>query len=187
MTEEKIDIEAASKEVELVSKRLALLHLAYAKTITEELGEERGKELALKSIKRYGRWIGEKRREEIEEKGLEPIPENFSEGEALRIPRFGMHSHLEETEDSTKLYGCTMGKLWREYGEEELGKLYCYVDPAKYMGFDEDYIQVHKKAMPAGDDCCEFVVRRSTDKEKELFRSDDEDFSFADEHLRDDP
>ncbi|MGM0406297.1 MAG: L-2-amino-thiazoline-4-carboxylic acid hydrolase [Thermoplasmatota archaeon] len=184
MTEKKIDIEEAAKEVELVSKRLALLHLAYAKTLTEELGKERGKELVLKSIKRYGRWIGEKRREEIEEKGLESIPENFSKGNKLRIPRFGMHSKLESTGDSMKLYGCAMGKLWREYGEEELGKLYCYVDPAKYMGFKEDYIQVHKRAMPAGDDLCEFVVRKSTKKEKELFRSDEEDFSDSDKHLK---
>ncbi len=184
MRQKKIDIEEAAKEVELVSKRLALLHLAYAKTLTEELGEERGEELVLKSIKRYGRWIGEKRREEIEEKGLEPIPENFSKGNVLRIPKFGMHSELESTGDSMKLFGCTMGKLWREYGEEELGRLYCYVDPAKYLGFNEDHIQVHKKAMPAGDECCEFVVRRSTKKEKELFKSEDEDFSDSDKHLK---
>lgn len=184
MTEKKIDIEEAAKEVELVSKRLALLHLAYAKTLTEELGEEQGKELVLKSIKRYGRWIGEKRRKEIEEKGLEPIPENFSRGDTLRIPKFGMHSELENTGDSMKLYGCAMGKLWSEYGEEELGKLYCYVDPAKYMGFNENYIQIHEKAMPAGDECCDFMVRKSTKKEKELFKSKEEDFLNVDEHLK---
>ncbi len=183
MDEKKIELKEAEKEVELISQRLALLHLSYAKAIIDELGEEKGEKLVLKAINNYGKSIGEKRREEIEKKGLEPIPENFGEGNVLRIPRFGMHSKLEVTEDSMKLYGCVMGKLWKEYGEEELGKLYCYVDPAKYLGFNEDFIQVHRKAMPAGDDFCEFVVRRSTEEEKELFNSGEKDFSQIDAHL----
>ncbi|MFO8109137.1 MAG: L-2-amino-thiazoline-4-carboxylic acid hydrolase [Thermoplasmata archaeon] len=184
MTEEMIGLKEAAKEVELVSRRVALLHISYAKMLTEEFGEERGRELILKAVKGYGRIIGEKRRKEIEERGMEPVPKNFGKGDVLRIPRFGVHSRLEETEDSMKLYGCAMGKLWREYGEEELGKLYCYVDPAKYMGFNEDFIQVHRKAVPAGGDFCEFVVRPSTEEERELFRSDKKDFSDADPGLK---
>ncbi len=184
MTEETITLEEAAKEVELVSQRLALLHLSYAKMLVSEFGEERGKELILKAIEDYGRNIGEKRREEIEQKGMEPTPENFSKGDAFRIPKFGMHSSLKETEDSMELYGCAMGKLWRRYGEEDLGKLYCYVDPVKYMAFNDEHIQVHRKAMPAGDDRCEFVVRPSTEDEKELFRSKQKDISEIDKHLK---
>ncbi len=185
MEKDKIPLDEAAEEVELVSKRLALLHLTYAQTLTEELGEEKGKELTLKAIKRYGKKIGEKRREEIEEKGLEPTAEHFSEGDVLRIPRFGMHSDLEEDEEGDlQLYGCTLGKFWKEEGEEELGRLYCYVDPAKYMGYNEDAIQIHDKALPAGDECCQFTVRSSTEEEKEMFRSEEEDFSDIDETLK---
>jgi len=34
--------------------RTALLHYAFTQTLIEELGEEKGKALALKAIKRYG-------------------------------------------------------------------------------------------------------------------------------------
>ncbi len=180
MAEEMILLKEAAREVELVSRRVALLHLSYAKMLTEEFGERHGKELILKAIKDYGKCIGEKRRDEIEERGMEPVPENFGKGDAMRIPRFGMHSRLEDSGRSMKLHGCVMGKLWREYGEEDLGKLYCYVDPAKYMGFNEYYIQVHEKAMPAGHEYCEFMVRPSTEAEKELFSSEEKDFSDID-------
>ena len=185
MSDNKIPLEEAEKEVELVSQRLAFLHLCYSKTLTEELGEEKGKELILKTIKEYGKTIGERRREEIEEKGLEPTAENFSEGDVLRIPRFGMHTDLKTNEKGNmELYGCAMGKFWKEEDEEELGKLYCYVDPAKYMGYNDEYIQIHHKALSAGDECCEFDVRKSTEEEKELFRSEDRNFIDIDECLK---
>jgi len=185
MTDNTISFEEAKKEVELVSRRLAFLHQCYAKTLIEDLGEEKGKKLILKAIKRYGKEIGERRREEIEEKGMEPTAENFSKGDVLRIPKFGMHTDLKTNEEGKmELYGCAMGKFWKEEGEEELGRLYCYVDPAKYMGYNDEYIQVHKKALPAGDVCCEFDVRDSTEEEKELFRSEDMDFSDIDKCLK---
>lgn len=186
MEEETIEVEEADRYVKKVSRRIALLHLSYAKTLTEELGEERGKQLVLKAIKRYGEHIGEARREEIEEKDLEPVPENFSEGESLSIPPFGMHSEVERDGDRMKAHGCVMGKLWREKGEEELGELYCYVDAAKYLAFNDDYVQTHTKALTAGDDYCEFEIDRSTEEQKSLFKNDEMDFSNVDKYLKED-
>ena len=183
MEEEFIEIEEAAKQIKTVSERIALLHLSYAKTLTEELGEEKGKQLILKAIKRYGKHIGEARREEIEEKGLDPTAENFSKGEKFSIPPFGMDSKIERKGERMRAYGCVLGKLWSEYDEEELGKLYCYVDAAKYLGFNEDCVQTHTKAMTAGDDYCEFEVKSSTEEQKELFEEDEEDFSKVDKYL----
>ncbi len=183
MEDKTINIEEAAEIVERVSKRIALLHLSYAKMITEELGEERGKRLILRAIKDYGKTIGRKRREEIEEMGLKPTPENFSKGTSLSIPPFGMHSKIEDKENM-KAYGCTLGRLWKEYGEDKLGKLYCYVDATKYMGFNQDYVQTHTKAMTLGDDFCEFVVTPSTKKQKDIFNDDEADLSEVDEYLK---
>ncbi len=186
MEEETIDKEEAANLIKTLSERIALLHISYAKTLIEELGEEYGKRLILRSIKAYGRYIGEARRKEVEEKGLEPTAENFSEGGSLSIPPFGMHSGIEREGGKMKAYGCAMGKFWRELGEEELGKLYCYVDAAKYLGYNEDLVQVHTKAMTAGDDHCEFEIKESTEEQKELFEADEKDFSKVDEYLCDD-
>ncbi len=186
MKKERKDVKEAEKYIQTLSKRLALLHLSYAETLTEELGEDRGKQMAVKAIKRYGRYIGEARREEIVEEGIEPTPETFSEGTAFSIPPFGMHSKIEEGEDTMKAYGCVLSELWSEYGKEDLGRLYCFVDPAKYMAFNEDHIQIHMKAKTVGDDHCEFEIRPSTEEEKQIFKEDKRDFSKVDEYLKED-
>ncbi|MEF8833155.1 MAG: L-2-amino-thiazoline-4-carboxylic acid hydrolase [Candidatus Thermoplasmatota archaeon] len=183
MQQNTIKKEEAANQIETLSERIALLHLSYAKTLTEELGEEKGKQLILQAIKRYGKHIGEERRKEIEQQGLEPTPENFSKGETLSIPPFGMHSEIEKEGEKMRAYGCALGKFWRKYGEEELGKLYCYVDAAKYLAYNKDLIQVHDKAIPAGDAHCEFTIRPSSEEERELFKEGEKDLEKLDEYL----
>ena len=168
-----IPLKEAEKEVEITSRRIALLHLSYAKTLIEELGEEKGRELIAKAIRDYGIRIGERTRKEVLEKGLKPTPENFSVGRHLSIPRFGMHERFEEVEvegeTRKRAYGCVLAKLWKEYGEEKLGRLYCYVDVAKYMAYNPNYKMIHIKTIPDGDEYCEFAIRKTTKKEREDF------------------
>ncbi len=158
-----IPLDEAKREVEAASRRIALLHLSYAKTLIEELGEERGIELIRKAIEDYGTRIGEKTREDVLKKGLPPDPKNFSAGESLRLPRFGMCEKYEVVEVGGELrrrvHGCILAKLWREYGEERIGRLYCDVDVAKYRAYNPDYELIHLKTLPDGDEYCEFVVR----------------------------
>lgn len=172
MSEKYIPLETAKKYIENVSKRLALLHLAYAETIVEELGEREGKELVAKAIRKYGSLVGERVKKRVLEKGLDPTPENWSYGED--IPGFGMHEGIEvgelEGESRVRAYGCVLAKIWREYGEDELGRLYCYVDPVKYMAYNPKFKLVHIKAVPDGYDYCEFTVKPTTEEEREMFK-----------------
>ena len=46
----KVDLKDAKEQVEKATRRIALLHLSYAKTIIEELGPEKGERLILKAI-----------------------------------------------------------------------------------------------------------------------------------------
>ncbi|MGD0159080.1 MAG: L-2-amino-thiazoline-4-carboxylic acid hydrolase [Candidatus Bathyarchaeia archaeon] len=179
-----IPLEEAKKEVEISTRRLALLHLSYAKTLIQELGEEKGKRLIMKAIKDYGACIGKRTRKEIVDQKLEASPENFGKGNYLRVPKLGHHDRGETCEVNgekrTRVYGCAMDKLWKEYGEEKLGRLYCYVDPAKYMAYNSRYKLIHIKALPDGDDCCEMAVRLTTEKERKDFLSKDKDWSYLD-------
>ena len=52
--DEVVTREDAIKQVETAVTRIALIHLGYAKTLVEELGEEKGKELIIKSMMEYG-------------------------------------------------------------------------------------------------------------------------------------
>lgn len=163
----------AAREIEIACKRIALLHLSYAKTLIEELGEKKGVELIAKAIKDYGFKIGEKTREDVLTKGLEPTPENFNLGESLRIPKFGIQRKVEKIEVDgemrSRTFGCILAKLWKEYGEEKIGRLYCYVDPAKYMAYNPNFKLIHVKSEPEGDECCEFAVRPTTEMERKDF------------------
>ena len=78
------------------------------------------------------------------------------------------------------MHGCVMGQLWNDLGENELGRLYCYVDPAKFMTFNPEFKMVHTRAMPDGDDCCEFAVRPTTAQEREDFADTDADWAYID-------
>lgn len=183
--EKQIPLSEAAREVELVSRRLGLLHLAFARTIVGDLGEKAGRELILHCIKYYGRLVGEKAKEDVKEQGLPVIPANFSAGQARSLPHIGMHErHAAVEVDGQKrsqVYGCAMAKVWREYGEEELGSLYCFVDLAKYMYYNPEYKCVHTRSMPvSGGNCCEFASLPTSEKERNDFFTSGKDWTYID-------
>jgi len=136
MTSEESDfvsLEDAKKQVAIVARRIALLHLAYAKTLVKEFGEEKGRKLILKAIKDYGIWIGEK----------------IKRGEP-DLSKYGVHERIEwvevHGEKRIRVYGCALAKEWKELGENSLGRLYCLVDLAKSMDVDSMEKVAHTKS-----------------------------------------
>ena len=170
----------AAKQAAILFERIGVLHISYARAIVDELGEEAGRRLILKAIKGYGKRIGEQIREKTEARGEDNSPEHFT-GD---LPAYGTHDRLETVEvDGEKRlrgYGCGLWKTWQSLGEEELGRLYCNVDVAKYMGFNPCFKQIHTKALFAGDECCELVVRPTTEQEQADFAGGDADWSYLD-------
>jgi hypothetical protein len=182
---DKVSMEEASKALASASRRIALLHMAYARALVDELGEEAGTKLISRVIKDYAIKIGEKTKAEVMEKGYPPTPENFGRGDSYAIADFpGMHTGKDVLEvDGKKRFralGCVLGEVWKEYGEEKLGRLYCYMDTAKYMGYDPQYKYVHVKALPDGDDLCEFEIKETTRQEREDFAAKDRDWFHMD-------
>ena len=179
---EMVTLEEAKEQVRRVSRRLGLLHIAFARTIVDELGEEPGKKLILKAIKAYSANIGEKAKGMALAEGLELIPQNFKSN----LPMYGVHERKEslivEGEPHIQTYGCEMGKVWRDLNEGELGQLYCYMDVFKYMAFNPEYKQCHEKLI-CPDGYCELVVRKTTEQERHDFASEDADLEYIDYHL----
>jgi len=180
---EHIALDEARRQVYLVSRRLGLLHLAFAETLVEEFGLERGKQLTARAIKAYSRKIGEKKRAAALKNGLELTPEGFEK--VSDLPSIGMHTGYEDAEvDGEKrfrAFGCAMGEVWRQEGREDLGRIYCYVDPASTMTFSPDFKMVHTKAMPDGDAYCEFAYRKTTAGDRASFVSKDTDWRQIEE------
>ena len=180
--EDMVSRQEAAEQVAIVFEREGLLHASYARAIVDELGEEAGRRLVLKAIKEYGKKIGAQVREKAEAHGLDNSPEHYT-GD---LPAYGTHDRFDKVdvdgEERLRASGCGLWRTWQKLGEEELGRLYCNVDVAKYMGFNPCFKQVHAKAPFLGDDCCELVVTSTTEQEREDFARADADWSYLDHH-----
>ena len=178
--EETVTLEEAKEQVRRICVRLGLLHLSFTRTLIDELGKKKGKELVLKAIKNYGTRVGEEVKARTAARGLDNSPANYVED----LPLYGMNDGMEsieiDGEKRKRVHGCVMADMWHRLGEDELGRLYCYVDLVKYLAFNPDYKQLHLKAVPDGDEYCEFVVRPTTEQERKDFADKNKDWSYID-------
>jgi len=167
-----LSADEAAREIRLVSRRLGLLHLAFAEALVAELGEVEGRRLIVKAIENYGRKIGERKKAAARARGLEPTREAF--GQTRDLPGLGMHDGREavevDGEPRTRAYGCAMAEVWKEYGREDLGRLYCLVDPVNAMTFNPAFKLVSVKALPEGDPHCELTLRPTSEEERRAFQ-----------------
>ena len=159
---EVVSLKEAREQVEIAVTRLALLHLGFSKTLVQEFGEEKGKELIIKSILEYGRMVGERIKMGLPDR-----------------PKYGVHGLSREG----KIYDCVLAKVFREYGAQDLGCLYCYVDSAKTMAADPGKKMVHKTCAPCGDDFCTLEVSATTEKERKDFMGKSKDWKYVDPRL----
>ena len=48
--------------------------------------------------------------------------------------------------------------MWKELGADDLGRMYCYVDQAKYRAFNSRAKLIHTHNVLDGDPYCEFDI-----------------------------
>lgn len=157
MSDEMVPLAEAENEVKVVTQRLALLHLAFSRTIVDNLGWDTGKQLILDSVKQYGEYVAERTKQGHQ-----------------GLPKYGF---WENREDKPPL--CELGKIMLELGEPELGAMYCLIDPAKTMAADPNKKMIHTRCMILGHDECQFDTIPTSDEEKESFKKG-MDWSFVD-------
>jgi hypothetical protein len=145
-----VSLAEATHEVGIVMTRLALLHLSFSRILVEEFGEKKGEELVIRSILEYGKRVGDRIK-----RGLPDLP------------KYGVYGEYKDE----KVYDCALARTFREYGEEDLGCLYCYVDAAKTMAVDPYRKLIHKDCAACGDDYCTFEETPTTAKERVDFEN----------------
>jgi hypothetical protein len=148
MLDELVPLTEAENEVKVVTQRLALLHLAFSRSIVDKLGWEDGKQLILDSIKQYGEYVAERTKQGYQ-----------------GLPKYGF---WERREGKQPL--CELGKIMLEMGEPELGAMYCLIDPAKTMAADLSSKLIHTRCMILGHDECQFDTIPTTEKDKRDFK-----------------
>ncbi|MHA2272190.1 MAG: L-2-amino-thiazoline-4-carboxylic acid hydrolase [Candidatus Hodarchaeales archaeon] len=166
--QERVSLAEAEGEVEVAVTRLALLHLSFAKILIDEFGEDRGEELVIKSIMEYGKRIAER----------------ISEGKP-DLPKWGVHSGgvSQDAEGRFIVRGCNLAKVFSEYNELELGRLYCYIDAAKSMAADATEKLIHTTCEACGDSCCTFDIVPTSEEERKHFLDRNSDWKYVDPRL----
>jgi hypothetical protein len=148
MSEQTVPLWEAENEVKVVTQRLALLHLAFCRSIVDGLGWEDGKQLILDSVKLYGEYVAERTKQGYQ-----------------GLPKYGF---WEQRDGKPPL--CELGKIMLEMGEPELGAMYCLIDPAKTMAADLGEKMIHTRCMILGHDECRFDTVPTSEKDRESFK-----------------
>ncbi len=141
-------------------ERLAMLYYHFARTLVAELGEETGKELVHKAIAAYGTEVGERQRRRVTAAGYAVSCENYKalpDLPAMAWSPQGMPRMLLHGKETPV---CPLAKYWMENGASDLGRLYCYVDQAKYSTFDPECECRHLENVLDGDERCLIVVKK---------------------------
>lgn len=156
--EEMVSLKDAEEQVKIVTQRLALLHLAYARTLVDTFGWDKGKQLVLNAIKEYGRRVAQRTQQGYQ-----------------TLPKYGF---WERRPGQPQL--CELGKTVLEYNELDTGSLYCLIDPAKTMHTNPEEKLIHTKCLTTGDTHCEFATIPTTQKDKEDFFTENRDWTHID-------
>ena len=180
--EEMVTLKDAMEQVRTAVARIALIHLGFSKTLVEELGEEKAKELIIKSMIEYGKLVGTQTA-----KGAQDLPYYglhdkylYDDHEFFDTRKCPVPKNEDFDFKRYRVYGCVLAKVFRELSEEKLGSLYCYVDSAKSMAVDPNRKLIHTACEPLGDDCCRFAMVPTTEKERDNFENKTEEWKAVD-------
>jgi hypothetical protein len=110
-----------------------------------------------KAIDFYGRQVGKQVRERTKAKGLQTLLENYQED--LPLLGWNMEKVVVDGEPRVRIYDCNLAKAWNKLGAPGLGRLYCYMDQAKYTAYNPKLECVHAQNTLDGDPCCELAIR----------------------------
>ena len=177
---ETVPFRDAQEQVKKTAVRLALIHLGFSRVMVDELGEDKAKELIVKSMVEYGKLVDKHQQKD-------------------NLPFFGLHEKqtykgheytdvrdipVTESEPfdygNLRVYGCEIGKTFIDLKEEELGRLYCYVDAAKSMAEDASRKLIHTDCILCGGDHCAFKLEPTSEKEQAEFENNSSGWKAVD-------
>jgi hypothetical protein len=156
----------ALQQILITVERIAMLHYHFANTLVSELGEERGMELTRKAIAAYGEEIGERQRRRVIEAGLPASCEHYKAVPDLPALAWSPEGMPTLVRDGKEIAVCPLAKYWIERGAADLGRLYCFVDQAKFTVFDPDCECRHLENVLDGDDRCTIVTKKKREWEQ---------------------
>ena len=180
--EKKVPLHEAMEQVRVIGRRLALMHLAFSRTLIEELGEDKGKKAVIKAMMEYGRIVGETNKAGHQDLPFYGFHEKYTYGDKEFLDTREEANIAGKDFDFSRyrVHGCVLAKTFLEHNEKELGCLYCYVDSAKSMAADPSKKLIHTACEVVGDAFCAFDLLPTTEKERKDFEDKHVDWKEVD-------
>ncbi|WP_371381364.1 L-2-amino-thiazoline-4-carboxylic acid hydrolase [Sporomusa aerivorans] len=160
MEEELISKAEAANQVRQMGRMMALLYYHMTQQMIAAVGPQQAKKIVGDAIWALGKERGEAHKTKVLAAGYEHIPLNY--GKVPDLPALGwdvVKAENAENDTHVKITYCPFAELWQEKDFAEFGRLYCYIDQAKYCGFHPDSDMVTLQNVLEGAACCEMVCR----------------------------
>lgn len=147
------------EQVKEMAEVIALLHYHLASAVVERFGDE-GRDAIRHGIRQFGLERGRRIREKVLSRGLPPNLENLSAFYDLPLAA-AWEATREVTGDTTEsqITRCPFAQVWIEKEAQNLGLLYCEVDPALMEGYNPEIKFCRPESVLEGAERC---VLRST-------------------------
>lgn len=161
-----IEYEKAVTEVRKACRQFAMLYFNFSKTLVEELGQEKAKEVVQKALFSLSLDRTDQLREKAREQGLDFTQENFRK--LTDLPFIAWNKALGRNH-------CPYAETWVGYYDKypwfkELAPLYCdVIDTTNIENFSRTLSHKITKNVLNGDETCERIYFPSGDVEKGEF------------------
>jgi len=159
---ETVSKEEAKEQVVIMAERTAMLYQSFAEVMQEKLGDEKAKELILEAINMFGTLCGERVRRGVEKQNLEHSLDNYFKFPDL--PKYGWDTASKKNDKDNKLevdvFYCPLADYWLENMDPCIARLYCFVDQAKFSGYNPKLKCTHTKNMLDGDQKCTLLIEQ---------------------------
>ena len=153
--------EEATLEVVRMARRMALMYHYVSVVLQEKLGKDLAKSVLKEAIWRYGTECGSSVRKGVQEMGLPLTVDNY--GKVRDLPKYGWQLGDAPSGQHPPVTYCPLAAVWLEKGSQEFGRIYCYVDQAKYKAYNGVRC-IHSKNILEGDGYCEFLFMEEEPK-----------------------
>lgn len=137
--------------VQRMSKFTALLYYHLTKAMVEEYGEG-AKEVIRKAVRAFGLERGRNIARRVTEAGLDLTIENLDRFYDMPIVQgWSPNARFEEGRKYSRTEACSFAEVWKEKEWNEIGRLYCDVDPAIREGYNSGISFTPKENLLEGD------------------------------------
>ena len=157
MTKEKNELNKELNDVDVMSRTMAALFYFLADEVINTYGEDAVKVIK-RAMERFGLHRGQKIREKVLHEGEQLTLENlFKYYDMPLLKAWEMEAEDTPQKRVSCVSYCPMAVQWKELEGEEIGQLYCTVDPYLVQGYNPELSFWHEGTIPQGEKECKLV------------------------------